>query len=828
MSNSSESKFTPALRNLLTGTAAYVANLEANELLKAANSQCDDQEKPFFKGCRFSPYFPYIPEKLDDLVDTNPRFGLASYHLPEADQTYVKNLIENELLVPNYRTDWEATFEYAFKQYDVSLQWAKTWLLTTLPELASQNTYPGNLDKEVGYKTHHALVLLQKACPMPGFASAQFFHALFDGEFAGCKNLKHHRALYADFKTGSGLPPWTATFLLDSGKHVPIGEQQQALPDCNEFKTIQNFFESRLGYAFNTDFDWSPRGTGISTTPRPDEKPDFSKPKGHEKQGIFRLLAFPVFESQVVASGVWSRKGPYIGLFALIIDPESNKSPEQLLECADGLGFLLNGLAAPIQAAREREFWSSRISERLDDQSMQNTLREYATTFCGVAIAPTTSFTSVTTVSEAIQKLKADDSGFVLPPLEWPDQSERKRSTAWEAKWLPTTMLPSSPDELEAFGHATMSRLSEAEKRIAAIRYYQEANRLKGVLESKHDYSKDLNSNDIRMDRYERHVKKEREKLQTLIEKTSALETIDASGRAKSSVVEGLKEVHREYGVPLLDLMALTRYQMMRQKAKDASSLYEEPQFCVERLIDGTKNDLVRVVNLLVWMRSPEWIDPARASQENGRDFAAWGRIFAYETVASNHLSRIAEHLFHNLGFQLEELDHYFPRPLLRCLVPQDGGERESALTEPFLWPQHEGNPVRPHLFGFFPLFVEAMRSAYLHAYAATLDRVLTIGRKQDVPRRAVGVQHPFQQFITLRPIWRLEADGRVRDYRLKISFSGPPSPTAPSIATLPLGDWHSETACFQRLVSQWKASEATEVIAGQQAPAFSITIASH
>lgn len=349
-----------------------------------------------------------------------------------------------------------------------------------------------------------------------------------------------------------------------------------------------------------------------------------------------------------------------------------------------------------------------------------------------------------------------------------------------------------------------------------------------GSLASKHDYSKDLNSNDIRMDRYERHVKQEREKLQTLIEKTSALETTDASSTAKAFVVEGLKEVHREYGVPLLDLMALTRYQMMRQKAKNAGSLYEEPQFCVERLIDGTKNDVVRVVNLLVWMRSPEWIDPARAPQENGRDFAAWGRIFAYETVASNHLSRIAEHLFHKLEFQLEELDHYFPRPLLRCLVPQDGGERESALTEPFLWPQHEGNPVRPHLFGFFPLFVEAMRSAYLHAYAATLDRVLALGRKQDVPQRAVGVQHPFQQFITLRPTWRLEADGRVRDYRLKISFSGPPSPAAPSSATLPLGDWHSETACFQKLVSQWKASAATEVIAGQKAPAFSITIASH
>lgn len=356
----------------------------------------------------------------------------------------------------------------------------------------------------------------------------------------------------------------------------------------------------------------------------------------------------------------------------------------------------------------------------------------------------------------------------------------------------------------------------------------REATRLKGVLESQHDYSKDLNSNDIRMDRYERHVKQEREKLQTLIENTSALEIIDTSDRAKSSVVEGLKEVHREYGVPLLDLMALTRYQMMRQKAKDASSLYEEPQFCVERLIDGTKNDVVRVVNLLVWMRSPEWVDPARAPQENGRDFAAWGRIFAYETFASNHLSRIAEHLFHQLGFQLEELDHYFPRPLLRCLVPQDGGEREPALTDPFLWPLHEGNTVRPHLFGFFPLFVEAMRAAYLHAYAATLDRVLALGRKQDVPQRAVAVQHPFQQFITLRPTWRLEADGRVRDYRLKISFSGPPSLAAPSSATLPLGDWHSEAACFQKLVSQWKASEATEFIAGQQAPAFSITIASH
>jgi hypothetical protein len=757
--------------------AEYVAVQEADQLWEAAETLCDNpveynnSNKRLFIGCRFSPYFHRVPDNLDNLDDPNPGFGLASYHVEKVDRDYVRNLIENDLMP--HSGDWTPTFEYASKRYHSSLEWAKTWLLKTLPRLKDDVNYPENIDDEACRKTHHALVVLQKLCPMPGFGSAQFFHALFDDSFADVTSVKHHRALYADFDTTKeGLPPWTAMFLTDSGDHLNLPQQVQTHPDCADFSSIRKFFETRLAYAFNTGWNWPPRDL------------DFSKPKGQEKNvEKYLMLAFPLFESQIVTGNSWKRKGPYLGLFALLVNPHANRPPEELLNCANRLGSMLNSLAAPIQAAREREFWSSRITENLDDQSMLATLREYAAAFCGVAIAPAQSTSQVATVKGVIGKLSGKTSGFVLPRVAWPQQDDRSQTTAWEAKWLPTTMVPTDEQDLTAFTHATMIRLRDAEQRIAAIRHSQEANRSRGLLSAAHDYSKDLNLLDSSLARFSGDLQGLRRAVQG-----HRSQSFDAFKHEMISKLDDLR-------LPEEQWLLQARFLMAHQRALNEGRLYEQPEWCLDLLKRGTRGALYRLIKCLVWLpvtwsehaslASFSQAEDARESEIGKDGLSDWARLFAYDERGlhpeiDKKLGDYMRYLFTDDEISEARFWELHPPPQLNPGTP---------MTAQLLWMGFdETSDERWKPVGTLcPLLVFSLRAAFQHAW---LLRFLQAAAHREKAKSLAGFR-PDSNFpnVTLESI----------DSGTGMSLSFP-NPSAPNMnrenlppVQLPWGNWERE-----------------------------------
>jgi len=379
--------------------------------------------------------------------------------------------------------------------------------------------------------------------------------------------------------------------------------------------------------------------------------------------------------------------------------------------------------------------------------------------------------------------------------------------------WLradPDTVVPEDLDEAIGYFRRFYKRYNELFQRLLR----RSASASVGQSSTLHDFSKDLNALDIQMERYQRFLADERTKFGSLIERLEKLPAQEpGTNETHKKISLGLRAILDQYGLPALDLQMLTRFQMMHMKAENARSLYEQPQFCVERLNRGSKADIARVVNFLVWMRSHEWVDPAR-TWEQGQDFDAWGRIFVYENrdnPANVHVIELARHLFSDLGVQIEELGECFPRPLLRCIRHTGQEAVEVGPDEPFLWPEHNGHPVRPSVYGFLPLFVFSLRAAYLHTYVATLETGKNARSKSELSRRLPDGRHPNQRYITLQPSFIRGEQGSISNYQLAIRFPATLMASRTLLPSLPLGDWSGHMETYSPLVSLWRPSLSLE-----------------
>ncbi|MBC7766652.1 hypothetical protein H7Y21_01500 [Arenimonas sp.] len=295
----------------------------------------------------------------------------------------------------------------------------------------------------------------------------------------------------------------------------------------------------------------------------------------------------------------------------------------------------------------------------------------------------------------------------------------------------------------------------------------------------KHDYSKELNTADIRIDRYEKHIKQEKERLLEQIKTIESLITETSDDKLKegfASVIARLTEIHGQYGLPMLDLQAITRYNLMHWKLDQAGSLYEEPAFVTEKLLEGTKKDIVSSVNLLVWYRSPELTDATYAQKLAGRDM----HIFAYDLgykLESKVIDDIMKHLRADLNVSIEDMDHYIPRPLLKCFSPQDvEHDKVVDVNDQALWPIKDEKIIRPHMFGFMPTIIEVLRTAYRSAYLNTLSKTLKVQRPDELVRRQVNAGSPYQDYIEIKPkpIFKENDSDSLKSYELDIRFPLP------------------------------------------------------
>ncbi len=296
----------------------------------------------------------------------------------------------------------------------------------------------------------------------------------------------------------------------------------------------------------------------------------------------------------------------------------------------------------------------------------------------------------------------------------------------------------------------------------------------------RHDYSKDLNSMDILMDRFERYITEESEKIGDSIDNLMRLSDQITDKNLKNRielVIDNLSKVKKGYGAPALNLQALSRYNVMRWKLDNTGSLYEEPAFVAEKLRSGTKSDLIRSINLLVWQRSSKFLDDS--SLENYADIGGGDiNIFQYEAAYKSDeivakIRAIFKHIFTELELKKPIESEFFPRPLLKCFYPDNDDTYRivTSAEEQVIWPVKNGEIIQPDTYGFFPCFIEILRTAYRCAYLRTLEKTLNFSDKNNLPDKSV-----LQEFIEIRPAFNFREDqpDSLQGYEMEVVFAAP------------------------------------------------------
>jgi hypothetical protein len=316
-----------------------------------------------------------------------------------------------------------------------------------------------------------------------------------------------------------------------------------------------------------------------------------------------------------------------------------------------------------------------------------------------------------------------------------------------------------------------------------------------GFLESAHDYSKDLNAIDSTFGR-----------LNESIEETA--NSIRESMAARPELTEFTEKVAAD----LVKLAKIRDYSLLRPRFMMAHArtqtegyYYEQPDWLVQRLVNGTRGDIDFIIRLLVWepIGSRRYLELVEMAPQN-TEVSDWSRLFAYDEFGRH-----------------PEIDILLAGYLKRCFLrpPENGGPMSPGEFGRLHPPpalnsdRHKADVLLPGLRertigvrGLLPLLVFSLRAAFQHAWLTSFVKAAL--------RSSYSASFcPVSEVVTL------SEDVTNSSYSLRIEF---PNPLSASIRErivdtdlfvplsmpdrLPWGNWEREINFYRGLGLPWNA----------------------
>jgi len=360
-----------------------------------------------------------------------------------------------------------------------------------------------------------------------------------------------------------------------------------------------------------------------------------------------------------------------------------------------------------------------------------------------------------------------------------------------------TTLAGLPAKRLQAYGDSVVetarwiyddAKLRQAERELAESEGQQS-----GFLASAHDYSKDIGSVLLRLERFKEDLDRTSKSIMDKAKQVAAMAA--PTSELGSSILEDLRSWTPPY---LDDSFANVRFTNAHLQTQTRGVLIDEPTECVARLERGTLRDIYEIVRILVWHPIPfpklkekesEYIQFA---PEKIHHPSTWWNLFMFDLDPSSG----SEALRTLLGDRLRHLilDEKIDEPSFtrRFHIPRICPGIPFDDPRSILWP--DTDPSRwKDVNGLLPLFVFTMRFAFQCAWAKTLleEPALPLGIKIE----ANASQH--------------------RKYEMFISFPSPSNEADFSFDKLPYaGEWISQIRHYtDRQTAPWKVDSETNSV---------------
>lgn len=350
------------------------------------------------------------------------------------------------------------------------------------------------------------------------------------------------------------------------------------------------------------------------------------------------------------------------------------------------------------------------------------------------------------------------------------------------------TILPQTANYLENYGYQIARSVNDLYQ-AARLRHEEiQRSQQSGFLASAHDYSKDIGSVLLRLERFKEELECSAKSITEKAQQVAAMQA--PACELGSSILEDLRSWNPPY---LDDSFANVRFTNAHLQTQTRGVLINEPAECVARLERGTLRDIYEVVRILVWHPIPfpkfkeKESEYTQFAPEKLRDPSTWWNLFMFDLDPLPDTEGFHKSLGERLRTLIldEKIDH--PAFAQRFHIPRICPDVPFDDPRSILWP--DTDPSRwKELNGLLPLFVFSMRFAFQCAWARTL---------LEEPAVPLGIT--------------IEADAsQHRQYTLTLSFPSPLNDTAVPFEKIPYaGEWRAQIRHYTpNQTAPWRVTE--------------------
>ncbi len=262
-----------------------------------------------------------------------------------------------------------------------------------------------------------------------------------------------------------------------------------------------------------------------------------------------------------------------------------------------------------------------------------------------------------------------------------------------------------------------------------------------------HDETKELNIIEDSLYRYTRQIQEKVDKVSSKLESLS--KEVDEGG-TNTTLAEVRREILELKRVPNIDFMLRQQFMSSHIMVVTEGRYYQQPKWCTDLLESGTKSDIYLLLRALVWL--PQGYDYIKGkgdylnSEKGFNPSEEWRRLFVYGRDEEQRLglregkldsrdtteSKIAaalDKIFYKWNISKSQFESIMPPPDLNPGI--DFSDKETKI----IWNDFDINKINwLRTETFFPLFIYALRTAFEHAFAKQLLRVLDCDDIKQVP----------------------------------------------------------------------------------------------
>jgi len=355
------------------------------------------------------------------------------------------------------------------------------------------------------------------------------------------------------------------------------------------------------------------------------------------------------------------------------------------------------------------------------------------------------------------------------------------------------TILPKTKGYLKDYGYHIARSVNDLYQ-AARLRHEEiQRSKLIGLIESAHDYSKELNAIDSTFGRLNEATEE-------------AANSIRKSLGAQPELAELTEKVEADLAklTKIRDYSLLKpRFMMAHARTQTEGYYYEQPDWLVQRLASGTRGDIDFLIRLFVWepLGSSRYLELVEMPPLK-TEVSDWSRLFAYDEVGRHPkidalLSGYLKHCF----LRSPESGGPMPPREFGRLHPPPTLNADRQMTDVLLPGLRERTiGIR----GLLPLLVFSLRASFQHAWLTTFI-------KAALPPSDSTTFRPVSEPVTL------SEEVSKSSYSLRIEFPNPLSESIrqrmaangllvpPSMTDrLPWGNWQREVNFYRGLGIPW------------------------